>query len=393
MKMKRIFIITSFFLVILFGLIVKANQSLNEENESIFVDKRKIFFLYSDDNKIDDKLLTHTDELDLLAHNLFVFDNVKGDVKFGKPISIRNAPGLYYAPVFNDDSCIQFIKIGEDKYGNFSISMGFEFVQLINNLEDGTYYFESDIDTGYIYLRGNNIKICIDSDLPCNFENEFSEKDYVYKNYNEVSLNLYENISYAVKYQENITDNINNEKSLFEDYLILTPRFQNGSPGYCWLCCACELSNYYGGSYVSLETAHTIAHGSPHLTNGHSLYNCTDGGNWDDMNNVIDYYTDKTGTKTGSPLLASDTMYNITFGMPVISDWFYAYGTSAQAGHSMVIVGFSYNSSNNVFTYILHDPNYASIDKTIISTLNATSVVYYIGSNDFYWTRSLHDWS
>jgi len=203
MKMKRIFIITSFFLVIFFGSIVKANQSLNEENESIFVDKRKIFFLYSDDNKIDDKLLTHTDELDLLAHNLFVFDNVKGDVKFGKPISIRNAPGLYYAPVFNDDSCIQFIKIGEDKYGNFSISMGFEFVQLINNLEDGTYYFESDIDTGYIYLRGNNIKICIDSDLPCNFENEFSEKDYVYKNYNEVSLNLYENISYAVKYQEN----------------------------------------------------------------------------------------------------------------------------------------------------------------------------------------------
>ena len=163
--------------------------------------------------------------------------------------------------------------------------------------------------------------------------------------------------------------------------LNIGPIFPNGGKyGYCWLCVACEISEYFGGSGVTLSSAHSVAHGT-----SHTLYNCPSG-NRDDVNTVVDYYTGKTGTKTGA-LSAYQTVLAIGNNDPVCSVW-----KHGSAGHYMLIAGYSYDPNNYDFSFIIHDPNY-TVPVYLYCSYYAISFSYQINSDYYTWTYSLYNWT
>lgn len=80
-------------------------------------------------------------------------------------------------------------------------------------------------------------------------------------------------------------------RSVVSQHLEMGPNSfpNNGVPGYCWLCSACDISKYLGGTNVNLLTAHNYVHG-----NSHYLLDCLQG-TFADVKNIIYFYTQKNG--------------------------------------------------------------------------------------------------
>jgi len=374
-----------------FSFLVKASQKNEKDcsSENITTGKQ-ISFLSENAEYVENLLKNETHKLDSLAEYLYNHEGIIGIISFGKPISIRNSEGGYYIPVFNDGMCIEIINMGIDEYGNIAMNMSRSFAKEINDLKNGLYYFEYDSDLDITCLKGNNLRILVESNAFCGFEYMDTIEENVISRQCEDEYDFYDNISYT--YSRYNAEHMNNNRYAYEECLTISPRFQNGGdPGYCWVCCACEISTYYQASSVGLVQAHNYAHGSVLDPGGHVLYYCP-GGNFDDINAIVESYTGLEGDQNLNPLLATGTMNSIMQGKPIVGSWFYGYGTSVQEGHSMVIVGFSYDVSTGEFDYYIHDSNISSNNVVIVSDIDDMSVGYYMNSKWFYWRESLYNW-
>lgn len=373
---KRIFLyLLLIAYVISVSIITYAAQNKNESNEIIFFSKGN--------TDVEQFIITKEETIIEIIGQC---EGYTGEISVGKPISVRGVSEYYYVPVFSQDKCINIITVSkyEDDY---IMKSGKSFSEVINGLpKNETYYFEkmfeADPYQSAIYIKGRNTKIAIEAFHSCDYRNECNgEQDLlIEEDENEVT--------FPVDYIANITIPSSNRSS---GYITVSPRFQNGGQyGYCWLCCACEISSYYGGSGIGLEGGHLVSHGSPQSPYGHSLYSCP-GGSMYDVNAVVYYYTGKSGTIT-TPLYAAATVSSINNQKPIVSGWIYSSGSTTYA-HAMVIVGYNKSDYSNNFMYVVHDPNNIISDNYVSSSYSATNVVYPINGYNLSWVESIYNWN
>lgn len=374
-------------LITVFCLTMSMLYGLAYAKEEEKAEKKEVCFFSRTDNEMKVYLLSNTELLDSLAEDVREFYGVVGDISFGTPISVRNIPmypesDSYYIPMFNNSECVAVINIGVDPFGQnggYCVSMTKGFAEVFNTLSNGTYYFEYDADDMAVYLIGENTEImvethrCIDE-----YNNIATDENIVEIEQDEKSINLYDDTIYS-----SIDDN-NLNRSEVTVTLNIGPIPQN-SGYYCWLCCAAEISEYYGSTGFNLYVAHVFQHPM------HTLSNCT-GGTINDIKSVVNKYGHKQGTATGA-LLAHNTAISIGNQKPICSIW---YCSGASIDHGMNIIGYKYDTvNNNYFKYVLHDSDIpgTSNPRIIASTYNATSVSFSYGGNTYTWSNSIYNWS
>lgn len=338
--------------------------------------REKVIFLSQESVNVTSYLQTVIRKLDMFADDVRKDYDIIGNVSFGMPISVRGTDNIYYIPVFNATKCVAVIMLGVDAYGNYCMQMSKYFADIINDLPCGIYFFEKEANE--ICLKSEATKIVVSANRYLDFKNVASDIN------DEFDITLQKNETLIDLYNESFYTSFESDsnRTMTEVKLSIGPIEPNGGAyGYCWLCCALEISDYYGGINTSLSAGHNIAHGS-----AHTLYNCQEGTR-DDVNAVVDEYTGKTGIKTGA-LTANQTVISIAQSKPIDSVW-----KNGTLGHSMVIIGYSYDPNNYGFEYIIHDPNYSGSNVHLAASYYATSVSYQIGSNYFTWMYSLYNWS
>ena len=302
----------------------------------------------------------------------------------GTPISVRSTAELYYVPVFYEDNCVHIVTVLQDG-STYSMSSGRMFADIINQLTPGYYYIEDDAESDVVYLKGDSLKIAIDGDFCPDYDNIGNSERTIISEKDEITVDMFGNGLYRV---EDVAVRGQNSYSLS-----INTRFPNGGAyGYCWLCAACEISVYFGGSNVGLEAAHIEVHGPIYPPSGHTLYNCPGAMLPTDINTVVNHYAGKTASLSYS-LTAYQTMQSIYSSQnPIYSSWKYYDGENWH-GHAMVIVGYVYITEPGSFTYVLHDSNDISGNRYAYSTYSVTSVTYPVGSNNYTWMYSLYNWN
>lgn len=337
------------------------------------VEKSGVVFFSKTDNEAEEYVISMKDYMNEV---MAITENISGDLSYGKPIYIRNTEDVYYVLVFKEGKCVYILKMFkvDDSYNSISAPL---FADTVNQLPKGEYYFEEDDKA--TYLVGRNLKIPVDGNFLHTYESVDDNPIFNEKKEDEAEIDIFEFLTYG--FSESANRNT-------ESYTIsVSPRFANGGVyGYCWLCCACEISSYYGATNVGMSLAHLAVHGPPEPPYGHTLDNCP-GGSANDINYVVNYFTNKTGTVTGK-LTALQTKNQINSLKPIQSLWTYYIG-SVTYGHAMLIVGYIHNTDTGTFTYILHDPDDVTTNKSVNTTYNESNVYYY----SFKWTGSIYDWS
>lgn len=205
----------------------------------------------------------------------------------------------------------------------------------------------------------------------------FPDENYTIENEKE-AVNLYEAIFSG--YHDNINTSTSSSLNV--------PYYQNGGAnGYCWDCCAASMCAFWGTS-INLATAHSYVH------SGHTLYYCN-GGNLVDVNRIIGHYAYRAGTITYSRRTPSFVMSSIASNKPLVTSWGYYYvdesGIQHRIGHEVIVCGYIYDNTSNMFTYVLRDPNVSNY-VYLPSSYTASSVTYTIGGNMYNWESTLDSW-
>ncbi|MCQ2495155.1 MAG: hypothetical protein MJ131_01025 [Lachnospiraceae bacterium] len=301
-------------------------------------------------------------------------EDENSNIYAGNLLSIYGT-NAYFVPIFSDDKCVSIVSIGEYK-GNYVINWGKSFSDVLNSLPSGNYSFVYD---GNTYIVGEDTKILVESECCGGYEEDETGLSEIIPSIDGYLLPLHDILVEA--------SGINSINSTESTSLTLgSPSFENGGAyGYCWLCAACEISNYFGGTNVSLSGGHNYVHGSVH-SGGHSLYNCP-GGYPADAKSVVYYYTNRNGTYTGSPLSFAVVANSIRNYQPIYTRWI-----SGSSGHAMVIFGYSYDNNSGVVTYSIKDSNYHNQTRYAMGYDNSTTVNYYMNGTYYTWYGSIYNW-
>ena len=168
-KTLLIVILCLTFVLINAELIVKASIDSDEEGT---------VFLTGNTDKVERYLLSKTNKLDMAAHDLKKEKGIEGEIIFGKPITIRNVEDIYYIPVFIESKCVSILIVGSDPNdeNGYCMQMSKYFADVINDLPNGTYYFEKDFDLQAVCLIGKNTKIIVDANKCLDYANITQEK-------------------------------------------------------------------------------------------------------------------------------------------------------------------------------------------------------------------------
>lgn len=165
------------------------------------------------------------------------------------------------------------------------------------------------------------------------------------------------------------------------------PLYANGGNpgyGYCWLSCCASIMEYYGYAPSSLSGIHAYKHSD------HALDYCV-GGSIEDARDTICYYSGKTGMTQNGRISAGTVQSQINAGKPVYSVWSH-YNDSGirDAGHAMVITGYTYVDNTRSFTYKIMDPNCSNY-VYIYSNSSDTQVTYSISGDTYIWDKTMYN--
>ena len=367
-------------LITVFCLTMSMLYGLAYAKEEEKAEKREVFFFSHATEKEEEYLISKSNSLDNWADSIRKSNGNEGEVIFGKPISIRNVPqyDCFFVPVFINSKCISVITLGVDptgENGGYCMSMNGDFAQAINDLPNGTYYFEYDPEIDATCIIGTETKIIVQSyRFIEQFDNISTGILGIEKKDDEKIVDINSDVLYTSESETEAN------RSWVTVALNIGPIYHN-TGNFCWLCCAGEISEYYGATAFSLTAGHFYVHPL------HTYTDCT-GGTLGNVNAIVHMFAGKQGTSAGA-LLASNTVTSIAGDKPIYSTWFYS---GEEIGHGMVIAGYKYNSDNYDFKYIIHDPNlYSAVD--LQTSFYATSVSYYMNSHYYTWTQSLYNWS
>jgi hypothetical protein len=221
--MKKILII-----VLLFGMILMTVDPGNPTKASS-TNRKEIIFLSRDTTKEENYMISSKDKLDMMASYLRTNEGVTGEVKFGKPITIRNCEDSFYIPVFEGTKCVAIAIIGVDYYsenGEYCMQISKYFADVINELPNGTYYFEKSSELDSISLIGRNTNIVVNADRCLDYKNQLSGSKTVYLRNNEHGVDILDEIVYN-------SDDISRSEVTVDLYLgNIIPN--GGNQGYCW---------------------------------------------------------------------------------------------------------------------------------------------------------------
>jgi len=344
------------------------------KNTSVAFEKMDQVVFFTENHAEEEYFLTS--RFDFVVQCIRANESVSGQISLGKPISIIGTTALY-APVYNDGKCRWIITVGK-KDGDFFINWRKGFADILNELESGRYYFKLE-DNGDTYIIGAGRKILIDSEYNRDQIGTILPNDSEIINTSEMQ---FVNISDSVWINEEEPMRSVQTACLSMD----NPSFPNGGMyGYCWLCTACDISKYYGGSNVDLDDAHALVHGT-YAQGSHSKTYCTSG-SFSDVSNIVSYYTQKTGVFISSPLSLSSVISEIQGSKPIASGWHYGNNK-----HMMVVCGYSYDNSTGVVAYIIKDSNYNEGYCYAYGMDNSSVVNYYINGNVYVWSESKYNW-
>jgi len=294
------------------------------------------------------------------------YDNISLD--FGEMLRVYGNNQVYYIPVFVDSNCVYVIKatVNGDEVG---LNYGVSITNILNELENGFYYFEEKEDV--IYLVGDRTTYVLE-----NFAHKIESKP-IFDN----SKALNTGISLCQK-SKSIKVSLSSKSVLYKELTNL-PYIQNygngNGGGCCWLSSAYSVCKYYGTNAYMADEHHAVpGHGN------HSVLYCP-GGTLSDSLTVLNNCIHKTASNTTNnqtPSLAYSQIYN---DLPVITSWTSTSG-SGSIGHAMVICGYIFDNGSSAFTYIIMDPD-VSTRVYIPTTYNTSGLMY----GSYSWVGSLYN--
>lgn len=151
--------------------------------------------------------------------------------------------------------------------------------------------------------------------------------------------------------------------------------------GYCWLASALSICRFYG-SATSIYTAHTRQHGS-----GHLLGLCP-GGTINDAWHVINDDVNKSGSIFYSNNNAAKVIPSINDNKPIYMEL-----RNGNIGHAAVICGYSMNTSNGQFTYVIADSNYSNYIYQIVQYSDSTFTYTPAAGVSYNWYSRMCEWN
>lgn len=315
-----------------------------------------------------------TANMEGLAESVAMTFNVSSErIAFGEFYPIRGIDNMYYIPVFCMDECIcvvTYMLRDDTVILNYSSSIA----QYINSLPNGKYYFEKYDDSIYIVGTDTFYKI--------GEQNQIRREDGTFPVYSQGVDCGTMNIRGGLRYIE-----VEGQTRDVSSRSLDVPIYANGGNsgyGYCWLACCASIMEYYGTTPSSLSGIHAYKHSD------HALEYCP-GGDLDDVNDTLNYFAGKCGTKTLNRISAGSVQSEINAGKPIYSGWgHYSDAGIRDSAHGMVITGYTYVDNTRAFTYKIMDPNCSSY-VYIYSNASSTQVTYLIGGSTYVWDKTLHN--
>lgn len=325
------------------------------------------FYTQADDSKKEFFL----ERFDYIVETIKQAEGITGEIYASNLIKIYGM-NAYYVLICSNDTCIAIASVGEYN-GRVVLNWGHSFADEINALTAGEYYFFYDGENTYI--EGNGITILVESNHR-DLKNSGLEINYSRASISGDLIDAYDQII--------TSEGREPLRSVVTQYLNMgTTSFpNNGYPGYCWLCAACDISKYLGGSNVNIATAHTYVHGTDH-----AVWACPQG-TLTDARNVVSYYTQKTGDTEYNPLDFSSVVISIQYSDPIYSRW----DANNNDKHAMVVCGYTYDNSSGIVTYWLRDSNHSGQYCYATGYDNSTTVNYYVNGTYYTWAVSIYNW-